>query len=254
MANNIRFNIGFDVDKKGLEEIKNELKSIQSTTTEEYLKININQTDLNQVTKDLAEINYAASTVQNALDKAFNAKLDTFNIQTFNNYLKDADLTLDEVYSSFSKLGTQGQSAFRKLSQQILTTNTQLDKTSTVLDDLFQTLSNTVKWNVASTAVNALAGQVSQAFGYVKNLDSSLNDIRIVTGESAEQMDEFARKANDAAIALGQQTTEYTNASLIYYQQGLGDEEAQERARLTLMAANVTGQDAQDVSEQLTAV
>lgn len=254
MANNIRFNIGFDVDKKGLEEIKNELKSIQSTTTEEYLKININQTDLNQVTKDLAEINYAASTVQNALDKAFNAKLDTFNIQTFNNYLKDADLTLDEVYSSFSKLGTQGQSAFRKLSQQILTTNTQLDKTSTVLDDLFQTLSNTVRWNVASTAVNALAGQVSQAFGYVKNLDSSLNDIRIVTGESAEQMDEFARKANDAAIALGQQTTEYTNSSLIYYQQGLGDEEAQERARLTLMAANVTGQDAQDVSEQLTAV
>ena len=254
MANNIRFNIGFDVDKKGLEEIKNELKSIQSTTTEEYLKININQTDLNQVTKDLAEINYAASTVQNALDKAFNAKLDTFNIQTFNNYLRDADLTLDEVYSSFSKLGTQGQSAFRKLSQQILTTNTQLDKTSTVLDDLFQTLSNTVKWNVASTAVNALAGQVSQAFGYVKNLDSSLNDIRIVTGESAEQMDEFARKANDAAIALGQQTTEYTNSSLIYYQQGLGDEEAQERARLTLMAANVTGQDAQDVSEQLTAV
>ena len=254
MANNIRFNIGFDVDKKGLEEIKNELKSIQSTTTEEYLKININQTDLNQVTKDLAEINYAASTVQNALDKAFNAKLDTFNIQTFNSYLKDADLTLDEVYSSFSKLGTQGQSAFRKLSQQILTTNTQLDKTSTVLDDLFQTLSNTVKWNVASTAVNALAGEVSQAFGYVKNLDSSLNDIRIVTGESAEQMDEFARKANDAAMALGQQTTEYTNSSLIYYQQGLGDEEAQERARLTLMAANVTGQDAQDVSEQLTAV
>lgn len=254
MANNIRFNIGFDVDKKGLEEIKNELKSIQSTTTEEYLKININQTDLNQVTKDLAEINYAASTVQNALDKAFNAKLDTFNIQTFNNYLKDADLTLDEVYSFFSKLGPQGQSAFRKLSQQILTTNTQLDKTSTVLDDLFQTLSNTVKWNVASTAVNALAGQVSQAFGYVKNLDSSLNDIRIVTGQSAEQMDEFARKANDAAIALGQQTTEYTNSSLIYYQQGLGDEEAQERARLTLMAANVTGQDAQDVSEQLTAV
>lgn len=254
MANNIKFNIGFDVDKKGLEEIKNELKSIQSTTTEEYLKININQTDLNQVTKDLAEINYAASTVQNALDKAFNAKLDTFNIQTFNNYLKDADLTLDEVYSSFSKLGTQGQSAFRKLSQQILTTNTQLDKTSTVLDDLFQTLSNTVKWNVASTAVNALAGQVSQAFGYVKNLDSSLNDIRIVTGESAEQMDEFARKANDAAIALGQQTTEYTNASLIYRQQGLDAEESDVRARLTLMTANVTGQDAQDVSEQLTAV
>jgi len=48
------------------------------------------------------------------------------------------------------------------------------------------TLANTVKWNVASSAVNSLSNSVQQAFGYVKSLDTSLNDIRIVTNKSAE--------------------------------------------------------------------
>ena len=68
-----------------------------------------------------------------------------------------------------------------------------------------------------------------------------MNDIRIVTGESAAAMEEFAAQANDAASGLGAATTEYTNAALIYYQQGLDPEEVAERSRVTLMTANVTG-------------
>jgi len=49
-------------------------------------------------------------------------------------------------------------------------------------------------------------------------LNRSLNDIRIVTGYSAEQMKDFAVEANKAAKALSTTTTNYTNASLIYYQ------------------------------------
>jgi len=54
-------------------------------------------------------------------------------------------------------------------------------------------------------------------------------------------MEEFAAQANDAASGLGAATTEYTNAALIYYQQGLDPEEVAERSRVTLMTANVTG-------------
>jgi hypothetical protein len=65
-----------------------------------------------------------------------------------------------------------------------------------------------------------MTGSVQEAYGYVKNLDSSLNDIRIVTQKSADDMADFAVQANKAATALGKSTTDYTNASLIYYQQG----------------------------------
>jgi hypothetical protein len=85
-----------------------------------------------------------------------------------------------------------------------------------------------------------MAGSVSEAYGYVKALDTSLNDIRIVTYKSAEEMDKFAEKANKAAFALGKGTKDYTEASLIYYQQGLSDEETAARTDVTIKAANVT--------------
>ena len=67
-------------------------------------------------------------------------------------------------------------------------------------------------------------------------------------------MANFAVQANNAAKDLGKSTTDYTNAALIYAQQGLNDKEIAERAAITLKTANVTGQSTQDVSEQLTAV
>jgi hypothetical protein len=40
----------------------------------------------------------------------------------------------------------------------------------------------------------------------------------IVTGKSAEEMDKFAAKANNAAKSLGSTTKAYSDAALIYYQ------------------------------------
>lgn len=116
------------------------------------------------------------------------------------------------------------------------------------------TMAKTVKWGIASRVMNNMVGSIEKAWSYSIKLDKSLNDIRIVTNKSAEEMDRFAIKANKAAQALGASTRDYTEASLIYYQQGLSDKEAQKRAEITLKAANVTGQSAQQVSEQLTAV
>ena len=43
---------------------------------------------------------------------------------------------------------------------------------------------------------------VQGAYGYAQNLDKSLNSIRIVSGQSSEQMAELAEHANKAAQAL----------------------------------------------------
>lgn len=67
-------------------------------------------------------------------------------------------------------------------------------------------------------------------------------------------MERFAKTANSAAQNLGTSTKDFVNASLIYYQQGDNDAVAQAKAEVTLKAANVTGQSASEVSEQLTAV
>ena len=117
-----------------------------------------------------------------------------------------------------------------------------------------ETLSNTVRWTIASSALNSFTGSIQKAYSFIKQLDTSLNDIMIVTGKSSDQMAEFAKQANTAAKNLGSVTTDYTKASLIYYQQGLSDSEVKARASTTVKVANITKQSADSVSEQLTAV
>lgn len=242
--------VGFKTDTSGLMQAKKSLQEIANLSARTYS----GETDFDKVRGSLTQIRSTASTVEKALTKAFNPKLNSLSIQTFNKELKSSNLTLNSIYKDFSKLGSQGEKAFRDLTSQVLTTNRQLKETGHFIDSLGETLMNTVKWQIATNAVNTITGSVSRAYGYVKSLDSSLNDIRIVTGKSADEMDAFAESANKAAKNLKKQTTDYTNASLIYYQQGLTDEEVQARTEVTLKAANVTQQSAAAVSEELTAV
>jgi hypothetical protein len=49
-----------------------------------------------------------------------------------------------------------------------------------------ETLSNTVRWTVASTAINNLTSSIQKAYSFTKQLDTSLNDIMIVTEKSSD--------------------------------------------------------------------
>lgn len=252
MANGgtIQFGIKYNVDQSGLNNAKKSLQEIQSLTTKAFA-VKTGQ-GLDQAEKELNEIKKTAADVERALDNAFSADLGTYNLSKLNQSLKNLDL--NKVYNQFSRIGTEGQAAFRKVLVEATTTTNQIRRSHKVLDDFAKTMRNTVQWSITSSIMNTFTGSVEKAYGYVKNLDSSLNDIRIVTNLSAEEMDKFAVKANKAAKALGSSTLDYTKASLIYYQQGLSEQEVEARANVTLKAANVTGQSGEAVSEQLTAI
>lgn len=129
-----------------------------------------------------------------------------------------------------------------------------LKRSNQLLNQLWITMKNTARWRLTTGALNAFIGGLQQAFGYSKSLNASLNDIRIVTGKSADEMARFAKEANQAAKELSTTTTTYTDASLIYYQQGLDDQAVKERTDATIKMANVTGQSAETISSQMTAV
>ena len=252
MANQIRYQVGFDVQQNNLNQLKASLQDLQKLKISDIMKIN--ETDAASATSALNKIKDEAGKVEDALKQAFNTKLNTVNIETFNQSLKQFGTSIEQVYQAFRAAGSTGEAAFRSLSSSVLSTNIQLKETHNILDKMATTLANTVKWNASSAAVNELTRSIEQAWGYVKSLDTSLNDIRIVTGKSADEMANFAVQANNAAKELGKTTTDYTNAALIYAQQGLNDKEIAERAAITLKTANVTGQSTDAVSEQLTAV
>lgn len=251
MANQIRFKVGYEVDKNGLNEIKNSLQAIQKLTSSDLISLNKGM-DLSTANQQLVQIKQTASQVQSALSRSFNSDLGTLNISKFNSELKNLDI--NRIYNDFNNARTAGQTAFRNITSQILTTNMQLKQTHNLLDEMATTMSNTIKWGIASSIMNNFTNNVQQAFNYVEKLDSSLNDIRIVTGKSADEMSRFAENANKTAKDLSASTRDITEGALIYYQQGDTDEDALAKAEITQKAANVSQISAEDASEYLTAV
>ena len=239
--NRINFQVGFNVDKASLNQIQQAFKKIQD----------IKPADFSGTRHQLVNIKRQALDVSNALNKAFNPNLNSINLSAFKKQL--GNLSMNKIYQDFNKLGAVGQNAFNSMSTSILTTNLNLKQTSNFIQNMGTTLMNTAKWTVASGAIRAFTSSISQAFSYVKSLDSSLNDIRIVTKDSADEMANFAAQANRAATELGRSTLDYTKAALTFYQQGLSDEDVQVRTEATLKAQNITGAGS-EMADYLTAV
>ncbi len=248
----IKVGIEFDVEKQKLRTLKQQLETIQKMSYIDVMAFT-GKGKL-EAQKSLQEAAEKARQVQTALQKAYNAKLNTTNIATFTKELGLAGRSLNELRASFAKIGPQGEIAFAKLQNQIFRISKASYQSYNLLNKFGITLFNSIKWTAASSLVQKFTGSIQQAWGFTKSLDSSLNDIRIITGKNADEMARFAEKANLAAKNLGRTTTDYTKASLIFTQQGLSEAEVQARTNVTLKTANVTGQSAETVSEELTAV
>jgi TP901 family phage tail tape measure protein len=107
---------------------------------------------------------------------------------------------------------------FNSMTRAIVNAEAPIFRVNSKIKELGVTLANTARWQLSSSIIHGLMGGMQKAYYYAQNLNRSLNDIRIVTRYSAEQMKDFAVEANKAAKALSTTTTNYTNASLIYYQ------------------------------------
>ena len=244
MANRINYTIGYTVDKTGLQQLQSLFQTIAFQAQEPANKMNAG----------LQQAGKTATQLDAILEKCFNQDLGTLNVTRFNQELKKANLTTSQIKTDLAGAGATGAMAFNNLGSSISKTNIQLKQTNKLLDSMAVSMANTVKWGITSSIFNTVTSSISKAVNYSKQLDKSLNNIRIVTGKSKDEMAEFAVEANNAAKALGASTLDYTNASLIYAQQGLNDAEVKARAEVTVKAANVTGQTGEEVSEQLTAV
>lgn len=209
------------------------------------------RTDFSSNIRDAAT---AAQQLQSALSSSMDSKTGRLDLTAFQQQLDNSNKTLKQYREELSGAGTDGRLAFASVAQAIINAEMPLKRTSKLMDELWVTMKNTMRWQLTSSVLNTFVGTLETAYGYSKDLDASLNNIRIVTSKNNDEMKEFAKYANEAAKALSTTTTKYTDASLIYYQQGLTDEEVKGRTDTTIKLANVTEQDVETTSEQLTAI
>lgn len=242
---NINFKVGFQTDRSGLNQITKALQQIQSQANR--------MSSSNPLKTQFESAASAAKQLESIISGSWNDKLNQLNLNKFNQSIQTAYGGIDGLKNSLSQAGAAGNSAFNSLASEILHTNLQLKESNKLLDSMATSMANTVKWGITSSIFNNITGAIQKAYYYSKDLDTSLNNIRIVTGDSADQMERFAKTANSAAKQLGRSTLDYTKAATSFYQQGLGDEEVEARTKVALKAQNITGAGGQIV-DQLTAV
>ena len=248
MAKQLNVNLGFTADTSAAE--ANIRKLQQSLTQLSSIKAPIGTS----LTKDMQTAVNSAKDLQMHLNNAFNVKTGNFDLTALNQSLRNSGQSLSDLTSGLLKAGVNGEQAFMNVQRAIASSSVQINKAQGLLGNFLTTLKNTARWQISSSILHGFMGSIQSAYRYAQDLDESLNNIRIVTGQNTEQMARFAEQANKAAKALSSTTTDYTNASLIYYQQGLNDSEVVERTNITIKMANAAGESAEKVSDQLTAV
>lgn len=249
-ARTVRVNLDFTATtsqaEAALSRLSTNLRNISSQT-------NLDTGGL-RLQEQLNTASVAAIKLRENLQNAINIDTGRLDLSKFNHEMKKSGMSLKQYRDALVSLGPTGQAAFMDLSKAILASETPLKQTNVLVDKLWDSLKRTAGWQLSSTAIHRFIGTIQTAYNYAQDLNKSLNNIRIVTGYGSDRMAEFAKNANKAAKQLSATTLDYTNASLIYYQQGLDDKAVQERSDVTVKMANVTGTAAQTVSDQLTAV
>ena len=236
-------------DRSGLEQLKRELLSLEAS-----LQSSNKNRNLYFWKKDSKELYADVKKLKDILDTSWDSKLNQLDLSKLSTQINRTYGSMENLKQSFTKGGAAGAQAYHKLANEILSTNLHLKESSKLLDDMATSFKNTVKWGISSSIFNSMTGAIQKAWGYTQDLDESLNSIRIVSEKNTEQMAKFAVEANKAAKALGSTTLDYTDASLIYFQQGLSDQEVAARTETTIKMANVLGTHADEVSEYMTAI
>ena len=241
----LRFTASGSQAKAQIQDLQNALNNLITTAGK-------NTTGLG-ITKDIAQATNEVAKLQAMLESSKNSS-GGLDLGKFNQSLAQGQMKISDYAKTLSSLGPQGDQAFAKLAKAIINAEVPLKRTNSILKEFKTSLANTARWQLSSSMLHGFMGAVQSAYGYAQDLNESLNNIRIVTGQNTDQMASFAKEANKAAQALSTTTTEYTNASLIYYQQGLSDAEVAKRTEVTIKMANAAGQSATVVSDQLTAI
>ena len=209
MASNFQYTVGVRAD------VTEFRQQIQSLATE------IQQLGMsNALNTDLKNASQSAIQLGNILKSSINMESGRLDLQKFTKQLSASGNSLKQYSQQLFTMGDQGKQSFIKLTEAIAQSEIPAKRLSGTMQKLGQTLANTVRWQISSSALSAFTSTISEGYQYAQKLNRSLNDIRIVTGYSADRMADFAKDANSAAKALSASTLDYSKASLIYFQQG----------------------------------
>ena len=187
-SNTIVYNLKTNLDSRGIDSLRKKLSQVQTdlyklkgmkgltsnTKNDNALKLADN--------KELEESYQTILKIQKALNSATNFSTGSFNTSTFLSDLHKMNVSTQNLVKTFSTAGVAGQQAFNQLAAALGSTEAKVSRMSTTVTKMFNTFQNTLRWGITASIFETASNSIGRAVDYVKDLDRSLNDIRIISG------------------------------------------------------------------------
>ena len=246
-SNTVSYNVVTTLDASGIAKLQAEIRNVEAELTRMAASSLISDRSYRDATQKI-------SNLRQILNQSFNANLGMLDMSKVTQGLKNANLSLGELRTSFLAAGTAGEKAFNDTLGRLGKIDTGIRSVSKTTDKLFNTIGNTVRWGIVASGFQTILNSAHQTVQYVRDLDTSLTNIMMVTQQSKEQMNEFAQSANEAAKALSSTTVNMTDAALVFAQQGFNTDMSSALAERSTQLANISQQDTPTTSDQITTI
>lgn len=110
-----------------------------------------------------------------------------------------------------------------------------------------------MQWGIATSLVYGSFHRLQEAIGYIVELDNSLNEIRIVTNKTQDEVNKLAKSYNSLAKEMGTTTKEIASTAADLYRQGLDDSQVEERMRAIIQYAKISQLSVEESNKIITA-
>lgn len=126
--------------------------------------------------------------------------------------------------------------------------------TLTFGQELGTALKRTVTWSIAMGVFYGSLREIKEGIGFVRDLDKSLTNIGVVTGQKVSELSDLARQYNSVAKELGSTTKEITEGALEFIRQGLSVADTNELIRVSTIQSKLANMSSAQSTEYLTSI
>jgi len=170
---------------------------------------------------------------------------------------------LNNLNIEFDKL-RNGETTTKKVSLQMDNLKTQIVGASSALKNVnkdgysfTQMLELAAKkvaiWGLSTTLVYGVWRQIKQGISYISELDNSLNEIRIVTNKTQQEVNNLALSYNKLAKEMNVTTREIASTAADLFRQGLDEGQVEERMKAIIQYAKISGISLEESNKIITA-
>jgi len=193
--------------------------------------------DREENTKRTAQLeNFKAKylTAIDEMQRRFGQKVDNGALNSMKDDIKNLDVSNPELDKSLTGIP-------QKIKQIGAEAHTASSHALSFGQAMSTALVRITQWGLSTAIIYGSLRKIKEGVSYVMDLNNALNEIRIVTGKSVEEVGRLAEQYNKLGKAMSVSTKDITAVNVDLFRQGLTEEQMESRTDAIIKYAKISG-------------